>query len=76
MIVVVCLLLAWRLAASFYPSSEQQTCPAQSSPYAVKSGDTCWDIAEKNGHDAGKLGMSLLQFTERPIDPAIRQRGS
>ena len=52
---------------------------AESTKTSIRFGDkksTQKDIAEKNGHDAGKLGMFMLQFSKQPIYTASRQHVS
>ncbi|EJD03795.1 LysM-domain-containing protein [Fomitiporia mediterranea MF3/22] len=48
LIIAVFLLLVFRLSPSFI-KPRQISCPEHSRPMVVKSGDTCWDIAQEYG---------------------------
>ncbi|KAH7920941.1 carbohydrate-binding module family 50 protein [Leucogyrophana mollusca] len=53
LIIAVVLLLVWRLA--FSPTHAPPPCPTTTLPYLVKSGDTCWDIANRHNSSLEKF---------------------
>ena len=58
MIIIVALLLVWRLVGQpMYNETppEVSFCNGDTHAYRVKSGDTCWDIAQANGFSLKKL---------------------
>jgi len=62
LLIAVVLLLIWRLVISPTAAPPPPACPDKTTPYWVKSGDSCWEIARAHG-------TSLEQF--KAINPKV-----